>query len=100
MRIRGALPRLRDRGVATPRLLFDQNRDVMTQASEWVRIGSQPVGLASEAALHESLYSRPFVSIRGSFCNKLSSISLDGAGGKRKAICGNRPGGKIRAGSE
>ncbi len=45
------------------------------------------------------------VSIRGpywgsGFCNKLSSISLDGIGGKRKAISGNRPGGKIRAGSE
>jgi len=57
-----------------------------------------------------------FVSIRGSlfvsirdryscpfavrFCNKLSSISLDGIGGKRDEIHGNRPGGKIRAGSE
>jgi hypothetical protein len=34
------------------------------------------------------------------FCNKLSSISLDGIGGKGKEIPENRPGGKIRAGSE
>jgi hypothetical protein len=50
--------------VVAARLLFDQNPDVMTQAREWVQIGSQPFGLAlvlqsfsdggSEAALHES----------------------------------------------
>jgi len=28
--------------VATPRLLFGQNPDVMTQPIEWVRIGSLP----------------------------------------------------------